>query len=125
MDGTHDCNDGLEHIADRMLEVSASASHAWRHGLRSLLSLRVGQHQDEEEKAIWESLDAISEQRLEDMYGSAKRNEVTPTVAQSISLATGGGSSRAKLSKHAIEQGCLILFGGRFGIGIVLAWAES
>lgn len=123
LEGTHNRDDGLEHVADRMLEVSASASHAWRHGLRSILNLRSPRHQDEEEKAIWESLDAISEQRLKDMYGSEKRNESTLTVAQSISLATGGGLSRATLSKYAIEQGRLTLFGGRFGIGIVLVWA--
>lgn len=123
LEGTHSRDDGLEHIADSMLEVSASASHAWRYGLRSLLGLLSPERQDQEEEAIWESLDAISEQRLEDMYAPEKRKEITPTVAQSISLATGGGWSRATLSKHAIEQGRLTLFGGRFGIGIVLAWA--
>ncbi|QDS77678.1 hypothetical protein FKW77_003509 [Venturia effusa] len=123
LEGTHTRDDGLEHIADRMLEVSASASHAWRHGLRSILRLRSPWHQDKEEKAIWESLDAISVQRLNDMYTAKKPDGITLTVAQSISLATGGGSSRATLSKHAIEQGRLTLFGGRFGIGIVLTWA--
>lgn len=122
LEGTHTRDDGLEHIADRMLELSASASHAWRHGLHSILTFNSSRRQDKE-KTIWESLDAISEQRLQDMYGSEERNTRMPTVAQSISLATGGGFSRATLSKYAIEQGRLTLFGGRFGIGIVLTWA--
>ncbi|TLD27625.1 Elongator complex protein 1 [Venturia nashicola] len=123
LEGTHTRDDGLEHIADRMLEISASASHALRHGLHSIFTLRSPRRQDEEEKIIWESLDAISEQRLRDMYQSEEKNTSIPPVAQSISLATGGGFSRTTLSTYAIEQGRLTLFGGRFGIGIVLTWA--
>ncbi|RDI83148.1 hypothetical protein Vi05172_g6859 [Venturia inaequalis] len=123
LEGTHTRDDGLEHIADRMLEISASASHAWRHGLHSILTLRSPRRQDEEEKTVWQALDAISEQRLRDMYGSEEPDTNMRAVALSISRATGGGFSRAKLSKYAIEQGRLTLFGGRFGIGIVLTWA--
>lgn len=123
MEGTHVGNDELLPVSDRIGLMCASPSHTWRHAVNSMLLLNTREYQNHEERKTGQKFEALVQQRLLGMDATNGSQEHERPVIQKISLSTGGGTSKATLSRPAIEQARLSLFGGHHGIGLTLTWA--